>query len=367
VTGHGLTEPFMEVAVLRSWKHHVVVVTGASSGIGRATAVRFGARGAIVVLAARGRSALDAAAGEVQAAGGTALVVPTDVADFEQVQALAQVAVERFGRIDTWVNAASVSLYGSMIDLAVPDIARLVQVNLMGQVHGVKAALPVMRGQGGGTIIAVSSGLGARAVPLQVPYCASKRAVIGLMEGLRMEERRANSGVVLTTVLPSSVNTPLFDHAPSAMGVRPAPIPPVYDPGVVAEAIVFAARHPRRDIYVGAAARQLDLLERVSPGLTDRVLSVGGQVFRRQQRSEADAGQGNLYQSAVTGQGSARGRFGRSAFRHSAYTRLFARHPHLSRAPVLFAALLAARHVRPISRPLRLSAPPRLPPVGSRS
>ncbi len=295
------------------------------------------------MLAARGRRALEATAGEVQAAGGIPLVVPTDVADFGQVQALARAALERFGRIDTWVNGASVSLYGTMVDLEVPDIARLVQVNLMGQVHGVKAALPVMRAQGGGTIIAVSSGLGARAVPLQVPYCASKRAVVGLMEGLGMEERRAGAGVVLTTVLPSSINTPLFEHAPSAMGLRPAPISPVYDPAAVAEAIVFAATHPRRDIYVGAAARQLDLLERLSPALADRVLSVGGQVFRRQQRSEPDAGQGNLYQSGVVRDGAARGGFGRMAFRHSAYTRIFGRHPNLGRAAAVIAALFAAR------------------------
>ncbi len=328
----------------RTLEGHVVVLTGASSGIGRATAVRFGARGAHVVLAARGREALAAAAAEVQAAGGTALVVPTDVADFAQVQALAQAAVERFGRIDRWVNGASVSLYETLSDLEVPDIARLVQVNLRGQVHGVKAACRSCA-QGAGTIIAISSGLGARAVPLQVPYCASKRAVLGLMEGLRMEERAAGGGVVVTTVLPSSINTPLFDHAPSAMGVRPAPIPPVYDPAVVADAIVFAATHPRRDIYVGAAARQLDLLQRMSPALADRVLSIGGQVFRRQQRSAPDRGQGNLYQSAVSGPGSARGRFGRFAFRRSAYTRIFGRHPQLGRAAAATGVLLTACRV----------------------
>ncbi len=234
------------------------------------------------------------------AAGGTALIVPTDVADSGQVQALADAAVARFGRIDTWVNNASVSAYGQLADLAVEDIARVVQVNLLGQVHGIKAALPVMRAQRSGTIIAVSSGLGVRSVPLQVPYCASKRAVVGLIEGVRMEEERAGSGVRFTTILPSSINTPLFDHALSRMGVRPAPIPPVYDPAVVARAIVFAAAHPRRDIYVGAAARQLDLLERVSPALTDRLLALGGQAFRRQQRDEPDVGQSNLRASLST-------------------------------------------------------------------
>jgi NAD(P)-dependent dehydrogenase (short-subunit alcohol dehydrogenase family) len=323
---------------------HVVVITGASSGIGRLTAARFGARGARVVLAARDAEALGAAAGEVEDAGGAALVVPTDVTRFAQVQALADAAVDRFGRIDTWVNGAAISAYGTLGELDVADIARVIDVDLMGQVHGVKAALPVMRAQGSGTIIAISSGLGARAVPLQVPYCAAKRAVIGLMEGLRMEEQHAKSGVVLTTVYPSSINSPLFDHASSAMGVRPAPVPPVYDPATAADAILFAATHPRRDIYVGAAARQLDLLERLSPALADRVLSIGAQTVRRQQRDEPDAGQSNLYQPLNSAGSPVRGSFGRFALRRSAYTRTIGRYP--TAAPVLGAAVAAALAVR---------------------
>jgi short-subunit dehydrogenase len=225
----------------------------------------------------------------------------------------------------------------------VEDIARVVQVNLLGQVHGIKAALPVMRAQRSGTIIAVSSGLGVRSVPLQVPYCASKRAVVGLIEGVRMEEERAGSRVRFTTILPSSINTPLFDHALSRMGVRPAPIPPVYDPAVVARAIVFAAAHPRRDIYVGAAGRQLDLLERVSPALTDRLLALRGQAFRRQQRAEPDVGQSNLRASLSTG--AVRGRFGRASLRRSAYTRIFGYHPAVGRAAAAALVAVLARQV----------------------
>lgn len=220
------------------------------------------------------------------------------------------------------------------------------QINLVGQVHGLKAALPVMRAQGSGTIIAISSGLGSRAVPLQAPYCASKRGVIGLMESVRMEEERAGSGVRLTTVLPSSINTPLFDHALSTMGVRPAPIPPIYQPEAVAEAVVFAATHPRRDIYVGAAARQLDLLERLSPALADRLLAVGGQVFRRQQRDEPDAGQSNLHDASDSSAGTAHGQFGRFALRRSAYTRLFGVQPQVGRIAAAAALVLAARRLR---------------------
>ncbi|SNR96138.1 SDR family oxidoreductase [Blastococcus mobilis] len=322
----------------------VAVITGASSGIGRLTAQLFAARGAQVVLAGRGGPALQTAAEEVAAAGGTALVVPTDVADATAVQALADTAVERFGRIDTGVNNASVTSYGTVADTPVADIARVIAVNLLGQVHGIKAALPVMRAQRSGTIVAVSSGLGVRSVPLQVPDCAAKRAVVGLMEGARMEERRAGSGVQLTTILPSSINTPLFDHAPSFMGRRPAPIPPVYEPAAVAQAILFAAMHRRRDIYVGAAARQLDLLERLSPALADRLLGLGGQAFRRQQRDEADAGQNNLYEPSDT-TGSVRGRFGRFAFRRGAYTRTFGCHPVLGRIAGGTLAVMASRRL----------------------
>lgn len=326
---------------------HVVVITGASSGIGRATAQLFATRGSSVVLAARGLPALQATATEIETAGGQALVVQTDVTQEQQVQALAVAALERFGRIDTWVNGASVTTYGELIDTPTPDIAQTLQINLMGQVHGLKAALTVMREQRSGTIIAISSGLGARAVPLQAPYCASKRAVIGLMESVRMEEERAKSGVRLTTILPSSINTPLFDHALSTMGVRPAPVPPAYQPEVVARAIVFAATHPRRDIYVGAAARQLDLLERLSPALTDRLLATGGQVFRRQQRRrEPDAGQTNLHQPSDRDSGAVHGQFGRLALRHSTYTATFGRHPQLGRATAAAGLALALHRLR---------------------
>lgn len=204
----------------------VVVITGASSGIGRETARQFATRGACLVLAARNEQALQAAADEVVDRGGTALVVPTDVAEWAQVQHLAQTARDRFGRIDVWVNNAVVSGYGELAALPVTAIDRILQVSLRGQVYGVKAVLPIMRGQGHGTIIGVSSGLGIRAVPLQIPYCMAKAGLVALYEGLRLEERRARSGVHVTTILPASVDTPYYDSAASLLGNRPAPIPP---------------------------------------------------------------------------------------------------------------------------------------------
>jgi NAD(P)-dependent dehydrogenase (short-subunit alcohol dehydrogenase family) len=283
-----------------------------------------------VVLAARGEQALHATAQEVTRAGGTALVVLTDVAVWPQVQRLAHEARERFGRIDVWVNNAAVSGYGELNDLPVEAIDRVLDV------YGVKAVLPILREQGYGTIIGVSSGLGVRAVPLMVPYCIAKFGVNALYEGLRLEERHAKSGVRVTTILPASIDTPFYDSAASWMGVRPAPIPPVYQPRAVAEAIVFAADHPRRDIYIGAAA-QLALLQRLSPALTDRLLAVGGQVFARQQRDEPDRGQSNLNEPAP-GSGAVDGGVVRFALPRSRWTRLVAFHPALARSAALAAA-----------------------------
>jgi NAD(P)-dependent dehydrogenase (short-subunit alcohol dehydrogenase family) len=323
----------------------VVVITGASSGIGRETARHFAAHGASVVLAARGEEALASAADEVTAAGGTPLVVPTDVADWGQVQALATATEERFGRIDTWVNNASVSGFGELADMPVDAIERILQINVLGQVHGTKAALPVMRAQGHGVIIGVSSVLGVRSVPLQIPYCMSKFATTALYEGLRLEERRARSGVRMTTILPAAIDTPFYDHAPSWMGVRPAALPPVYRPSAVAEAIVFAADHPRRQIFVGGAGAGLGMLQRISPALTDRVLGFADQIFARQQTEVPDHGEGNLWEPSPA-VGTARGSSVGRAVRRSWSARTVGYHPAAVAAATAAGAAALVRRSR---------------------
>ncbi len=325
----------------------VVVITGGSSGIGLATAVELGRRGASVVLAARGAPALERAAAEVERAGGRAVAVPTDVAEWPAVEALAQRAVDSFGRIDTWVNGAAVSAYGLMSDLPVEEIRRVIDVDLLGHVHGIKAALPHMRAQGQGTIIGISSGLGARSVPLQAPYCAAKAGVVGLMDALRLELEHEHAGIGVTTILPSSINTPLFDHAASRLGVRPAPLPPVYQPQAVADAILYAAEHRVRDIVVGGAGKALTLSHRLAPRFTDRLLLFGGQGFARQRSEHPESvTAGNLFQPGTAN--GPTGSHGRFALSSSVYTRQLDQRPARRRILLAGAAAyaLAARRRR---------------------
>src|ERR687889_243332 len=230
----------------RSVSDQVVVIAGASTGIGRASALAFAARGARVVCAARSAQALDTLVTQIRTDGGTAVAVPTDVAEPAQVRALAELAEAQFGRIDTWVNAAAVSVWGRVEDITDEEFDRVMRVNFLGHVHGTHAALPALRRAGGGVIIGVSSVEGVRAVPLHGPYTASKFALRGFYDCLRMELAQEGAPIAVSTILPASIDTPFFEHARSKVGAMPKPPPPVYAPEVVADAIVYTAQHPRR-------------------------------------------------------------------------------------------------------------------------
>lgn len=318
----------------RPLSEQVVVIVGASSGIGRETAVQFSERGSSVVLAARNDEALRAVSDEVERLGGKALAVPTDVADLEQVRALRDRAVEHFGRIDTWVNATAVSLYGTVEQTTPEEIRRVIEVILLGHLWGMKLAAEQMRAQGRGTIVDVASALGKRSVPLQSAYCAAKHGLIGFAEAMRLELEKERSGVALTTILPSSINTPLFTHARSKLGVRPAPIPPVYEPRVVANAILAVAEQPRREVVVGGGGKALTALERLSPRLADRFMLGPGKAFQKQQTKQPDDGEDNLF-APMPGTGSATGSFGQKSKSKSVYTEKLELHPQRQRRLVV--------------------------------
>jgi NAD(P)-dependent dehydrogenase (short-subunit alcohol dehydrogenase family) len=315
----------------RPIRDQIVVITGASSGIGRETALMFGERGATVVLAARNETALASVAKEVERIGGRASAVVTDVARWEQVARLARQAAERFGRIDTWVNNAGVSAYATVEELTVAEIERVIQVNLLGEIYGMKAALPYLKRQRHGTIINVASALAERAVPLQAAYCASKHGIKGFTEALRLELAREQSGITVTLIEPSSINTPLFTHARSKMGVEPMPIPPIYEPRVVAEAILFAAEHPRRTIVAGGAGKVMTILQRISPVLLDRYMLQGDRMVKAQKTDRPDDGRDNL-DAPMPGNGRTTGDFGEQAKAVSPYTRYLEQYPNRVRA-----------------------------------
>lgn len=330
-------------------EQQVVVIVGASQGIGRETALQMAMRGASLVLAARNEEALTEVAREVERLGGQAEVVATDVSEWPQVERLAQRAVERFGRIDTWVNDAAVSSYGTLDQFEPEELERVVRINLLGHMFGTRAAIPQLRAAGGGTIINVGSALSERAVPLQAPYVATKHGVKGLTEAVRMELEHEGSGIHVTLVMPSSINTPLFSQALSKMGVRPAPIPPVYEPRVVAEAILHAAEHPMRDVVVGGMGKLMTVGQRLSPSLVDRYMLLGGQMFSQQRTEKPDDGSTNLFQPAG-GTGSVTGEFGEGSKAVSLYTRHLELHPNRKRALAALALVAGLLFVRRVGR-----------------
>ena len=314
----------------------VVVVVGASSGIGRATALAFARRGARVVAAARTVPALDSLVAEIAGAGGEAIGVPTDVADPGAVYALAEAAEQGFGRIDTWVNNAAVGIWGRVEDITDEEFERVLRVNFLGQVYGTHAALPALRRAGGGVLIGVSSVEGVRAVPMHSPYTASKWALRAFYDSLRMELAEEGAPIAVTTILPASIATPFFEHARSKLGAMPKPPPPVYAPEVVAEAIVRAATNPTREVPVGGAAVAFLAGQRLSPALTDAVMSLRRTSVDAQTTDRPDDGVDNV-DAPLDEPGRVTGSFPGPVLRHSTFTALLG---HLPRPGELLGALV---------------------------
>jgi NAD(P)-dependent dehydrogenase (short-subunit alcohol dehydrogenase family) len=254
-----------------------IVITGASAGIGRATARLFGQRGASVGLIARGEAGLEGAAREVREAGGKALAVSADVADFEQVSQAARQVEETFGPVDVWINVAFTSVFAPFAEITAAEFRRVTEVSYLGFVHGTKAALSLMLPRDHGTIVQVGSALGQRSIPLQSAYCGAKHAINGFTSALRCELLHQKSGVHVTVVQMPAVNTPQFSWVRSRLPHHPQPVPPIYQPEVAARGVLFAADHPRRKQYwVGASTAATILANKVAPALLDRYLARTG-------------------------------------------------------------------------------------------
>lgn len=299
-------------------KPQVVVVTGASAGVGRATVREFARRGAHIGLLARGREGLEAAAREVELAGGKAVVQVVDMADAEAVERAAAAVEEALGPIDIWINNAMVTIFAPFKEITAEEFRRVTEVTYLGNVYGTMAALKRMLARDHGTIIQVSSALAYRSIPLQSAYCGAKHAITGFTDSLRSELLHDKSNVRITAVQLPAMNTPQFSWARSRMPNRPQPVPPIFEPEVAARAIVWASRHDRRQIAVGAPTVLAELAQKVAPGLADRYL--GATAYRGQQISGQpdDADRPDNLFKPVGGDPGAHGQFGDRAHSRSA-------------------------------------------------
>jgi short-subunit dehydrogenase len=286
---------------LKPLAEQVVVLTGASSGIGLATARAAAERGAKLVLVARNEAALQEIAGEIRARGGDAVAVAADVSKPEDLRRVAQTAIERFGGFDTWINDAAVAIYGTVEQVPVADQRHLFEVNYWGVVEGSLIAAKHLK-QRGGAIINVGSVLSNRSLILQGPYSASKHAVKAFTDALRMELERDGAPVSVTLIKPSSIDTPYVEHARTYLDAPGVTIPPpAYDPHLVAKAILHACEHPTRDLVVGFGGWAFALMERFMPRITDYVMEAAGKSLQTSDNPGRRARRDNLYSAREDG------------------------------------------------------------------
>ena len=286
----------------------VVVITGASAGVGRATARNFARHGARIALLARGTDGLEAAQREVQELGGTAIVIPVDVANAEQVEAAAARVEIDLGKIDIWINNAMASVFSPIKEMTPEEFRRVTEVTYLGYVYGTLAALKRMLPRDRGVIVQVGSALAYRGIPLQSAYCAAKHAVQGFCDSLRCELLHDNSGVRLTMVQLPALNTPQFGWVKSRLPRKAQPVPPIFQPEVAAEAIYFAAHNPRREFYVGAPSVAVISINKLAPGLLDYILARTGYDSQQYDGAEDPNRPNNLWQP-VPGDHGAHGAF----------------------------------------------------------
>ena len=293
-------------------EREVVVITGASAGVGRATAREFAKHGATIGLIARGREGLEAAQREVRDLGGEALVLPLDVADAAAVEEAAEAVEQKLGPIGVWVNNAMTSVFSPAREMTAEEYRRVTEVTYLGTVHGTLSALKRMVPRDRGTIVQVGSALAYRSIPLQSAYCAAKHAIVGFTDSLRSELLHDGSRVHLTAVHLPALNTPQFGWVKSRLPRKPQPVPPIVQPEVAARAIYYAAHHRRRELMVGWSTRKAILGQKLAPGFADRYLAKNG--YEAQQfDGPADPNRPNNLWAPLPGDWGAHGSFDRRA------------------------------------------------------
>lgn len=281
---------------LKPINQQVVSVVGASSGIGRETALQFARRGAKVVVSARGETKLKSLVEHIRNFGGEAISVVADVAEFDQVKAIADKTVDTYGRLDTWVHVPAIGLFATFDNTTPEEFKHVIDVNLMGQVYGAMAALPHLKREGRGALMHISSMEGRRSLPYQSAYSAAKHGVEGFVEAMRVELQHEKIPISVTSVKPAVINTPFWNNGKTKLGVKPSGIPPYYDPRLVVDAILYAAENPTRDLLVGDVAKVLDLLQRLSPSLVDSLLLLVGFQLQRTSELKSEDAPNNFYQ-----------------------------------------------------------------------
>jgi short-subunit dehydrogenase len=287
----------------------VIVVTGASAGLGRAIARAFAREGAHIGLLARGRDGLEAAGGEVEALGGKALVISVDVADAEAIEQAADAVEREFGAIDVWINNAMVSVFSPVKKMTPEEYKRVTEVTYLGVVYGTLAALKRMLPRDRGVIVQVGSALAYLGIPLQSAYCAAKHAIQGFNDSLRGELIHDKSNVRVTMVQLPAMNTPQFSWVKSRMPRKPQPVPPIYQPEIGADAVLFAAHHDRREMYVGYPTVEAIIGNKVAPGFADWYLARNGYDAQQTDEPVEPDRRDNLWEP-VPGDHGAHGTFG---------------------------------------------------------
>ncbi len=315
----------------------VAVVFGASSGIGRLTALEFAKKGAKVCVAARSEDGLKSLVAEIEASGGDAFYVTADAADFEQVKAVADKTVERYGRLDTWIHSAGTFLFAPFTDSDPEEYERLIKVNLLGQIYGAKAAFPYLEKRGG-ALIHITSVEAWRTVPFQSAYGASKHGVYGFIQALRVEFAEKEIPVAVTQILPAAINTPIYDKGRNKMPFKPRPVPPIYHPQIVVDAILYAAENPTKDLIAGGAGVGVVGAERFSPRMTDWITEKVGFVGQTSDVPSSGNYDGSLFEP-ISGFDTVEGRFSDEQFNHDPY-RFISTRPKTSNALLAAGAII---------------------------